>query len=265
MKTPRLTALAVSVGLSLLATTAWAQPRSRFEDRYRQGNELRARHNDASALAVFESIWAESHEPRARAQIGLAEAALGRWLLAETHLVEALAAPSDEWIARNRLIIESTLGTVRARLGNLEVVCPSPGAEVWMNDRRVATLPLTQPLRVASGTVQFEVRAAGRATSFRTAVVPPSGFARETIDDLSRLPSELPPPGDAAAQRPGWTSPTPGATREATPTGILRSPWFWTAVGVVVAGGVTAGVVLATRSGEEPYSGNLSPGMVTVR
>lgn len=264
MKNRLLPVLVVPFAVALGATSASAQSASRFEARYRQGNEFRARHEDAHALEVFDAIWAESHEARARAQIGFAEAALGRWLLAEAHLNDALAASTDPWIVRNRAVIESTLGTVRERLGSLEVVCPTTGAELWMGDRRVAALPVPQPVRVVAGSVQFEVRAPGRASASRTAVVPPNGFARESIEELPRLLASNAPVGPAAAQREGWVAPT-SEDAGASSGGVLRSPWFWTAVGVVVVGGVATGVVLATRSGESPYAGNLSPGSVTVR
>lgn len=40
--------------------------------------------------------------------------------------------------------------------------------------------------------------------------------------------------------------------------GVLSSPWFWVIIGVVVAGGVIAGVALAASGGsEEPFQGNL--------
>jgi hypothetical protein len=257
--------LAVLTG-ALYAGEVHAQ-QSPFEAQYREGNGLRGQHDDAGALRVFESIWERSHEPRARAQIGLAEAALGRWLLAEDHLTEALTANTDPWIARNRSVIESTLGTVRQRLGSLEVLCPVPEGEVWVAGRRIATLPLSRPIRMVAGTVEFEVRSPGRLTAHRTTVVPANGLARETVDDLVRSSPSASLTAEATAQRPGWVASQPGSSTSPAPSsgGILRSPWFWTAVGVVVAGGVTTGIVLGTQSAPEHYSGNLSPGMVTVQ
>jgi tetratricopeptide (TPR) repeat protein len=66
-----------------------------------------------------------------------------------------------------------------------------------------------------------------------------------------------PPPADAAG--PPATVP-PAAEASA----VYRRWWFWTALGVVVAGAVVTGVVLAS-SPDKPYAGTLGPGVVTLR
>src|SRR3982751_2270792 len=64
----------------------------------RRGIELRRAGRDAEALEQFRQANQLAPSPRAAAQIGLAEQALGRWLDADGHLRAALAAPSDPWI-----------------------------------------------------------------------------------------------------------------------------------------------------------------------
>lgn len=58
--------------------------------------------DDERALVLFTQAWASGHSPRARAQMGLAEQALGKFVDAEAHLSEALAAPGDAWITARR-------------------------------------------------------------------------------------------------------------------------------------------------------------------
>jgi hypothetical protein len=68
---------------------------------------------------------------------------------------------------------------------------------------------------------------------------------------LAPIALTLPPGEEAPAESagPAW----------------LRSPWFWTAVGVVVVGAaVGIGVGVAT-SGDGPYVGNIPPGAWSVR
>jgi len=65
----------------------------------RKGVELRRRGRDSDASALFRQAYELSHTPRAAAQLGLCEQALGQWLEAEGHLSEALLAESDPWIA----------------------------------------------------------------------------------------------------------------------------------------------------------------------
>jgi tetratricopeptide (TPR) repeat protein len=64
------------------------------------------------------------------------------------------------------------------------------------------------------------------------------------------------PPADAVILAP--PAPEPGHTP------VYRRWWFWTALGVVAAGAVVTGVVLASSS-DKPYSGTLAPGVVTLR
>ena len=85
----------------VLPRSLLAQPEP-LESRYQRGVALRAERRDADALAVFRAIYAETRAPRALAQVALAEAALGEWIDAETHLAEATCAVEDAWIRRNR-------------------------------------------------------------------------------------------------------------------------------------------------------------------
>ena len=66
-----------------------------------------------------------------------------------------------------------------------------------------------------------------------------------------------PPPADAAVP-PATVPPAP------EPSAVYRRWWFWTALGVVAAGAVFTGVVLAS-SPDKPYAGTLGPGVVTLR
>ena len=61
--------------------------------------------------------------------------------------------------------------------------------------------------------------------------------------------------------QPTATTAALGAVAPHEPTPIVRRWWFWTVIGVVIAGGVTAGV-LANRSPPMPYIGDLNPGRV---
>ncbi|MDO9016933.1 MAG: hypothetical protein Q8S73_20290 [Deltaproteobacteria bacterium] len=257
MRLPLPLALAVATSLLTAVSGSACAQTPDLEARYLAGRDLRRRNDDAGALAVFESIWNQTHAIRARAQMGVAEAGAGRWAVAESYLLEALAVADDPWMREvqdgreNRAWVEETLTRVRLRLGSLDIVCPTPGAAVFIEGRQVAALPLSRPLRVlADNDIVLEVRAPGRVAASRHTLVHPSAHVRVDINDLA--PSDGP---DRA--RPGWTSVSSG--------GVVRSPWFWTAIGAVVVGGVVAGVVFGTQSTDDPYSGNLSPGTVVVR
>jgi hypothetical protein len=68
-------------------------------------------------------------------------------------------------------------------------------------------------------------------------------------------PPTSPQPGEGPVG--GGTEPPPRPRRP-----VYRTWWFWTILGVVVAGAVTTGAVLGTREDEEPPQGGLDPGVV---
>ncbi len=173
----------VIVGVLCVLHTAPASAQNADpEALYQRGAALRAQHQDAEALAIFQQIAAANHAPHAVAQVALAEGALGRWFDAERHLQAALAATQDPWIVANRATLDEALGTIRMHLGNLEVTATAPGGELWIAGHRVAMLPMTVPARVEAGTVSFELRTPGYVNVTRIATVPPGGLARESVE-----------------------------------------------------------------------------------
>jgi hypothetical protein len=56
----------------------------------RRGIELRKKGEDEAARREFETAYAAAKSPRAAAQLGFAEQAIGDWASAEVHVMEAL-------------------------------------------------------------------------------------------------------------------------------------------------------------------------------
>lgn len=79
-----------------------------------------------------------------------------------------------------------------------------------------------------------------------------------------RIPAEVPDPSAVAAASLGegrdGALPPMGAPQQGG--SVLEEAWFWIVIGLVVAGGVTAGVVVATTSSGGPDQGTL--GTVTL-
>lgn len=238
---PTPASLAVLLGLSIVvaAARAAAQESPDVEALIHEGRGLRDRREDAAALAVFERAWALAPTPRVRAMIALAEFALGRWTDADAHLREALAHEADPWITRNRELLESSVRTVDGHLATLEVRTNVAGAELWVNDRRAASLP-SAPLRLAPGTTVIEVRAAGHLTTRRTVTLEAGVPARETID----LVREPPPPPRIA---PVVVVPPVVAPRTVAPRPV--HPGVWVTLGVGGAGLAASLVLFGLREG----------------
>jgi hypothetical protein len=180
-----------------------------------QGLQARRDGNDEQALALFTQAWERSRSPRARAQIGLAEQALGHFADAETHLREALGATNDPWVRERRAALEEAIAAVGARLGTLDLRCNVPDAVVRIDGREIVRLPLVAPLRLEPGVLTVEVRAVGYVPITRSVTVEARGLSRQSFE-LAR--EEAPAPGSRAggaaigATIDAPPPPDPGAT-----------------------------------------------------
>jgi hypothetical protein len=155
----------------------------------REGVALRRKGDDLGALQRFQQAFQTDKSARVVAQIGLAEQALGRWVLAHEHLSQALAAKADPWMQKNRGVIEEALNLVSDHLGKIEILGGSPNAEVRIDGALRGTLPLAGPLLMSIGTVTIDISAPGFFPLQRTAVVRARQTTRESFDPLAPIPN----------------------------------------------------------------------------
>lgn len=165
-----------------------AQPQSEVNALIDQGVERRRAGDDEGALELFTRAWDAGHTPRARAQMALVEQALGSFVDAETHMLEALAVRSNEWIATRRADLELALEAIQLRLGYLEVRGGIAGADLRLDGRSVGTLPLGHRIRLAAGSYRMEVVARQHYPFARHITIAPEGTTRETVV-LTRTPT----------------------------------------------------------------------------
>jgi len=158
----------------------------------RQGVAAREQGDDRKALEVFRLAYERFRTPRARAQMALAEQALGLWAEAEANLDGALAKTDDPWIATNRQTLQQALTVIRQRVGTLEIISNAPETLMSVNGKPVGKLPLPRPLRVSAGSVTIQVQAPGFAPAQRSITIVAEQLARETFE-LVRLIVLSPP------------------------------------------------------------------------
>jgi len=233
--------------LSLTPAAARAQSAGDADAMIERAIDLREAGNDLEARTLLREAYALSPTPRAAAQLGLVEQALGLWVDAERHLVEAISRANDQWVARRRQLLDQSLSIVRENLGSLEILANVEGAVVLIRGTRVATLPLSAPLRLPAGRAEIEIRANGHQTLTFSIVIPVAGFARQLVELQ---------PESANEARPM----TPEPDRETEPTGDEnRTPeasaggpsfvWSWAALAVTgAAGGVAIALGVHTVS-----------------
>ncbi len=175
-----------------------------------RGIELRRQGKDSEALELFKQA-AETHStPRALAQMGLAEQALGRWVEAEEHIKLALEHPNHPWISRNRDTLTRSLAAVGERLGSIELTCDVAGAVVTVNGKPAGQTPLSAPLRVVAGTAVVELSAEGFHPMTRSLQVNAGSLARENVTLVPMRAAPVVPPTPATTTTPTTTTCEPG-------------------------------------------------------
>jgi tetratricopeptide (TPR) repeat protein len=220
----------------------------------REGVQLRKQGKDLEAYGLFQRAVGLEKTPRALAQVGLCEQALGLWAKAEAHIDEALAAETDPWIRKNRVALEGSVRTIGGHLGTVEIWGAPAGAEVSFNGARVGTLPDTGSVRVEVGQVTVFVRAQGYAAVTRTLKIESGDERRENVV-LQATAAALPVAALALAPPPAPAPPTLVGGRGASPGDEERAPpiytrwWFWTAIAALAAAGVATAIVLGRGHG----------------
>lgn len=141
-----------------------------------RAQRLREDGRDLDAVRVLEAVVACERLPRRVARLGLAEAAAGLWVQSEAHLAEALGT-SDPWVRRVRRDLAAQLARVREHVGHLEVIVNAPTGEVRIGGTRVATLPMSEPVRVPAGSLTYEIVAPGFVREVRRVEIAAGGRA----------------------------------------------------------------------------------------
>ncbi len=248
MRARRRPASVCAAALTLMGASAFAQsPAACGDVEIQRGNELRRGARDDEALVLFRQAWDACHTTRALGQMGLAAAALGRWLEANRCLTAALTDVGDPWIARNREQLEVVRAQVMSHVGTLEVSGGVAGAEVLVDGRRVGSLPLAAPVLVAGGSVNVQVRAEGYLPFARSVMVPPGETVRQGIELVAR-PTEVPA---RAASLP--VAPVVAVASSDPPRTLA---WVTAVGGVLLIGG--GGAALAWRESAVSDQRNLS-------
>jgi hypothetical protein len=204
-----------ALALAVVALLAASPARAAGEDAtslLKRGVDLRREHKDEDALAAFKEAARLSPSPVARAQIALAEQALGRWLDAERDLAKVLADPDDPWIAKNHDALEEARGMIDEHCAWLTVDANVERAEITLDDR---TLARGREERVVAGSTILVVQSSGYVPVVRHVDLAPRSHTRLAMILAPLVATPLPSPATLAAPRAVATDlPRASATRE---------------------------------------------------
>jgi len=166
----------------------------------RIGNELRRKGDNVRAFGYLQRAYDLSHTPRAAAQLGLCEEAIGRFHEAEDHLTEALAS-HDAWVDAKRQALEETRVSGRRHLGHVKVTAAPPGTTASVGDRPPQKLPADGNLWAAPGPVTLTFAAEGyrRSTKAVTLTMGEEVTVEAGLMPLTSSTASPPPTGPTTA------------------------------------------------------------------
>jgi hypothetical protein len=199
--------------------------------------------------------------------------------------------------------IDKIIADVRKQVAFVTIRCPIDGATVVLGDRVLGTTPLPKRIGVNAGEGDIKVTAPNRESYVRHLVLTGGGTEIQVDvvlaavgDGLLRIESGTPgaiafvdearagavpvevavKPGahEVVLSAEGYVDGSQSAVSTAGTTKLVRfdlveeTPvyatwWFWTGVGLVVAGGVATAIIVTQE--KDPPSGNFSPGQVSVQ
>ena len=222
----------IALGLCVVPVLGSAVARAAESDNpenlIRVGNDLRRKGDDLRAFGYLQRAFELSGTPRAAAQLGLVEQALGRFADSESHLTLCLSS-NDAWVDANRKNLDASRASGRKHLGQVKVTEVPAGTTVAVGERPPERLRPDATLWLAPGSVTLVFEAPGFRRSSKT-VVPKEGA---TITVAADLVSE----------------------RSVTATGSASGDTTGAGTGTAVAaGGTTAAVARTAPTGPDGVS-----------
>jgi hypothetical protein len=151
----------------------------------KEGVALREKGDDKGALEKFREADTAAPSGEAKAQMALAEQALGRWTDAELHLKAALDDGSNAFVKRNRKALEGALETIGKHLATISLVDLPEGSLVAIDDKDfAAALP---SYRVSNGVHRFRIRKTGFADTPKDVNCDAGQTCRESVTLLPQV------------------------------------------------------------------------------
>lgn len=295
-----LAALVLSLTLlSATRAEAQGDDAARAAEIKKRGDDAMDTGRPADALAAYIQAYDLTHDPALLYNKGRALQALTDYpqALEELQAFDR-TAPAD--LKAKVPGLARMIAELRQKVTTVSIACDVAGARMRLRDRTIGTCPPAAPITVNAGKGTLEVIADGYFPWSKDVDLPPGGVASldirlvaKTKNGILVVRANVPqasvaidgtaegdapieaqlPPGEHAIElahegyKPTKTKAVvvAGERREVdlsleSEGGLLSRWWFWTGVGVVVAGGVVTAVALTTE--KSPDKGSVPPGVV---
>lgn len=165
------------------------------------------------------------------------------------------------WLTR--MVSSPLITSLATAKGELHIKCDQPDAEVFINGQRFGKTT-GKNFKVSAGAFDLVVQKKGY-TPFHDVIVVKSGEEKLVAANLAPLPGtqlEKPGPGTGSGVKkpflPGGKK--PGASKPVEHAKFYKSWWFWTLVGVAVAGAAGTTAYFLLRSSGPTGTGAVEAG-----
>jgi hypothetical protein len=244
--------------------TAQVSPDQGAQQAFRAGVDAARQERWEEARVLFEKAYALSPRPVVLINLGGAQARTGRLTDAAKSYRRILAHPASPETASIRKAAAEVLPALEARIPRIRLrptgLTPSDVIEI---DGQ--TVPIEamggggHPLDPGEHTLVVHQAGTERARVLFTLVERELRLIALPVPALGARPPPAPPLTMALPD-----SDVPGAPESTATRAWWRSPWTWTAVAVVVVGAATTSYLILEKP-DDPFVGNIPPGVIDVR
>ena len=261
---------APATGSAPTTTTALPTGQEAAKRHFQQGVVLFEDNNFEAALVEFEAARGQSREPVILYNIGLCQRSLFRY----TDAIATFSSYLDQTSGDRRVSPEQrrevtqAITEMTALLADVTITIQPAGAArsdslvVSIDGRRVAAPD--RPLKLAPGRHVIEIAASGFASARREiSVVAGTPQIVPVVLEIAQIPTARAPPRSDSTAALALDVQSRSTEEPRTPARFYKTWWFWTGVGVLVAGGVTTGVLLSRPAGPTLVDGTLGGKTIT--
>lgn len=247
--------VALTVALASPALAQSDEDLERARTLFAEGVELTQEERWSEAIERFRQVLEVRATPQVKYNLALALEANGQ--LSEAAALLREIQDSRQLGRRARRDVQRLLRLIGPRLGQLTVRISGDeaGVRVLLDGDEVPLDRIGQPLTVDPGERRVVMQRRGREVASQSVRVEAGQSAEVTLVETRVRPE--------AVETALVTQEEPLPPSRS----VLEEWWFWTIIGavVVIAGGVTIGVVAGSSSGPpNPVQGNLDPGVIEV-
>jgi PEGA domain len=239
---------------SALLTAARAAPPTSFvisdhgasdraDELVKRGVALAKADKYAEAEPLVREAWGLKHAYDIAANLGIVEAALGKWRDAAEHVAYALSTFPANGKPEHKKLLEQTLAKAAAQIGALRIKVSADKAEVFVDGKSAGLAPLPGVVFVDPGSRTIEAKLGGYDPASQAVDVKKGDASEVTLTLKEAAPPPL-PTGSASAPPPPPTATVPAPPPPWRP-GVA---WFATGGALAAAGlGVGIGLTVAAN------------------